>query len=135
MLLTSIIPLFLLITIVYQISRRALYPNNDNAFDKESTHFLKGLCAIIVVMVHFPADKTNPLQDAIGSFAYIAVTFFFFVSAYGMQYSIDNNPNYLKKFWRNRLGSLLVPMLIVNVLTFIYLQIGEAKPAVSAHCA
>lgn len=67
-----------------------------NAFDKQNTHFIKGLSALIVVMVHFPADKVNPLQDGIGSFAYIAVTFFFFVSAYGMQYSIEKYHRALK---------------------------------------
>lgn len=91
-----------------------------NPLDVQSTHILKGICAVIVVMVHFPVAYSNPLQDAAGSFAYVAVTFFFFVSAYGMQYSFFQREDYLKKFWINRLTGLLVPMLLVNVLIYIY---------------
>lgn len=101
------------------------------AFDKHTTHFFKGLCAIIVVMVHFPACKANALQDCIGSFAYVAVTFFFFVSAYGMQYSVEKNPEYLRRFWKGRLSALLVPMLIVNLFSYAYTCI-DPKPGDSA---
>lgn len=97
-----------------------------NAFDLPSTHFFKGLCAMIVVLVHIPEQYSNPLQDAVGSFAFIAVTFFFFVSAYGMQYSLEHRPDYLSGFWRKRLIGLLVPMFLVNIISSIYCNINPS---------
>ena len=82
---------------------------------KELTHVLKGLCSIVVILVHIPRQAQNPLQDAIGSFAYVAVTFFFLFSAYGMSLSVRKSPNYLRHFWRGRLAALLIPCLVINV--------------------
>ena len=79
---------------------------------------LKGLCCLIVIYVHIPMDYRNPLQDAIGSFAYVCVTIFFLISSYGMMLSVEKNNDYLKKFWRNRLVALLIPCLFVNIVAF-----------------
>ena len=51
--------------------------DNPQFMNKSSSDTLKGLCAMVVVMVHFPEAYQNTLQDAIGSFGYVAVTFFF----------------------------------------------------------
>lgn len=65
--------------------------------------------------MHVPAEYRNPLQDAIGSFAYVCVTLFFLISAYGMMLSGERKDDYLKHFWGNRLVALLVPCLMVNI--------------------
>ncbi|MGN1217193.1 MAG: acyltransferase family protein [Phocaeicola sp.] len=85
-------------------------------FSKDYTNVLKGLCCIIVIYVHFPSKYQNAFQDAIGSFAYVAVTLFFMVSAYGMMLSVEKKKSYLNTFWRNRLVSLLIPAFLVNVV-------------------
>lgn len=78
---------------------------DDNAFfGKDYTTELKGLCCLIVIYVHVPVAYRNPIQDAIGSFAYICVTLFFLISAYGMMLSAERKEEYLRHFWRNRLG-------------------------------
>lgn len=84
---------------------------------------LRGLAAIIVVFVHFPVTYANPLQDAVGSFGYVAVTIFFLFSAYGMQYSVEKSQKYLKTFWINRFASLVIPNMVVNLsmAAFIYI--------------
>lgn len=111
-LLTAVIPLLMLLA-VFPGSRK----DTEGAFffGKEYTRTLKGLCAVVVMMVHVPEHLGNPLQDAMGSFAFVAVTCFFLVSAYGMHYSLTHKEDYLRHFWRNRLSSLLVPQLLVNV--------------------
>ena len=92
---------------------------DDNAFfGKVYTTVLKGLCCLIVIYVHIPIDFRNPLQDAIGSFAYVCVTIFFLISSYGMMLSVEKNKDYLKTFWRNRLVALLLPCLFVNIVAF-----------------
>lgn len=94
-------------------------PKSGDFFSKDYTTVLKGLCCIIVVYVHVLESYQNPLQDAIGSFAYICVTLFFLFSAYGMMLSVGKNPNYLQSFWRNRLVALLIPCILISVLIYV----------------
>jgi len=70
----------LLIFIIMICLKRRNCENEKSFFTKEYTTALKGLAAIVVIFVHVPADYSNVLQDAIGSFGYVAVTFFFLVS-------------------------------------------------------
>ncbi len=89
-------------------------------FNLDTSSAMRGFWALVVVLVHIPADYQNPLQDAIGSFAYIGVTFFFMTSSYGLTLSALKNPQgFLKGFWRKRLFKLLIPMLVVNILTIL----------------
>ena len=87
--------------------------NTEDLFSRDYTSVLKGLCCIIVVMVHIRDGYTNSLQDAIGSFAYVCVTLFFMISAYGMQLSVESKADYLNHFWRNRLLALLIPKYFI----------------------
>ena len=87
-----------------------------NFLSKEYTDVLKGLCCIVVVYVH--VKNGNPLQDAIGSFAYVCVTLFFLFSSYGMLLSVEKKKEYLAHFWRNRLVALLVPLFFINLASF-----------------
>lgn len=98
-------------------------------FSKQYTDVLKGLCCLIVIYVHVRPERGNALQDAIGSFAYVAVTFFFLVSAYGMMAGVERKKNYLNSFWRNRLVSLLIPCLLINIVDYVLnrLVTGEAS--------
>ena len=113
MLLTAIIPIVLCLLALYGVKQ------DDKAFfSKNCTNALKGLASVVVVLVHVREAHGNPLQDAIGSFAFVGVTFFFLVSSYGMHFAIDKNPNYLSTFWRNRLISLLIPVFFVNICQF-----------------
>jgi len=88
--------------------------NKDSFISFEDTTFLRGFWCIIVVLVHVPADFQNKLQDMMGSFAYIGVTFFFLTSAYGLKYKLSTDAEYIRNFWRRRLPSLLFPALIAN---------------------
>ena len=97
--------------------------NSDSSkatfFSKKYTTALKGVCSIVVIFIHIPDAYQNPLQENVGRFAYIAVTLFFMISAYGMQLGL-RKPCYLKHFWRNRLSSLLIPCLVVNLTWFCF---------------
>ena len=93
--LTAIIPLIALISGAVK-SKRA--ENANDLFSKDYTSVLKGICCIVVVMVHIGPNYANFLQDAISSFGYICVTLFFMFSAYGMQLSVEYKKNYLNNF-------------------------------------
>lgn len=94
-------------------------------FTKDYTTTLKGACALIVILVHIPLLYSNKLQDAVGSFAYVAVTIFFMISAYGMEFSYDHKKNYLKHFWQNRIISLLAPIVIINIIAFLAISCAQ----------
>ena len=85
--------------------------------NKEQTTIIRAICCIIVILVHIPKTHGNVVQDAIGSFGYIAVTLFFMFSAYGLKYSVENKENYLKNFWKNRILVLLIPYWIANIIS------------------
>ena len=122
--LTALVPLILLAVMAWGNKREN---NLSEFFSKDYTTALKAAACIIVIMVHVPVEHGNPMQDAIGSFAYICVTIFFMVSAYGMQYSGERKATYIKTFWRNRLSSLLVPCFIINIVSCLYGMVNNGE--------
>lgn len=94
-------------------------PNKETFFDLHDSTMLKGMFCIIVVLVHIPAAYQNRIQDMIGSFAYIGVTFFFMTSAYGLKYSILHKKGYLRQFWLRRIPALLIPAILCNLVSII----------------
>lgn len=114
--LTLFILLFLLFALFWQNKK----VENYIFLSKDYTNTLKGICSIVIIFVHIPLHFQNPLQDAIGSFAYVAVTIFFLISAYGMLLNAETKKNYLRRYWQNRLVSLLIPCLLVNIVVFLY---------------
>lgn len=103
--------------------------SNDQCFfmGKDYTTILKGFCCIIVILVHIPLVYANKFQDAVGSFAYVCVTLFFLISAYGMSFSRDKKADYMKHFWRNRLVSLLIPQLLINLFAFVIVLLTKKQ--------
>ncbi len=89
---------------------------NVGIIDKSQANIVRAICAIVVILIHIPSEHGNIVQDAIGSFAYVAVTIFFMLSAYGLKYSVENKEGYLKKFWKNRILVLLIPFWIANII-------------------
>lgn len=115
-LLTALIPVTLFSVMLYG-SKRA---ENQNGFmSREYTTIVKAACCIIVILVHIPAAYMNKLQDAMGSFAYVCVTLFFLMSAYGMSLSEERKTGYMQHFWRNRLVALLIPQLLINICSTV----------------
>lgn len=112
-LITLLLLVLFVVALFWKVKPRV---NGKGFFDKDYTNTLKGICSIVVVFVHVPEVYQNPLQDALGSFAYVCVTGFFIVSAYGMQYSLEHNTKYLDSFPINRLTSLLIPQIIINII-------------------
>lgn len=101
-------------------------------FSANDSKMLKGLFCIIVVLVHVPQAYQNSIQDLIGSFAYIGVTFFFMTSAYGLRWGVEHKSGYLKGFWKKRLPSLLIPAILCNLLFFVSNYfLGESNSLIS----
>lgn len=102
-------------------------PEKKNFFDLSDTTVLKGIFCIIVVLVHVPVEYQNPIQDAVGSFAYIGVTFFFMTSSFGLMYSTEHKEGYINRFWLNRLPPLLIPALLCNAVDIAVKALGDTQ--------
>lgn len=91
---------------------------NDSFFDKHNSKAMRGFWCLIVVLVHIPTEYQNQIQDMIGSFAYIGVTFFFMTSAYGLSTGVrkDTDSN---KFWISRMPKLILPNWISNAVAVL----------------
>ena len=90
-------------------------PDKDSFLSQEEARFFRGFWCIIVILVHIPLAFGNRIQDMLGSFGYIGVTFYFMTSAYGLKYSVAHKEGYMKRFWRNRLPGLLVPAALISI--------------------
>ena len=91
----------------------------DSFMSLSDSAFLRGFWCIIVMLVHVPAAYQNPLQDMVGSFAYIGVTFFFMTSSFGLKFSLTNKSGYMDHFWRRRLPPILIPAVIANAFSVL----------------
>lgn len=94
-------------------------PDKDTFLSQEEARFFRGFWCIIVILVHIPLVYGNRIQDMLGSFGYIGVTFYFMTSAYGLKYSVAHKDGYMKHFWRNRLPGLLVPAALISILIVV----------------
>lgn len=101
---------------------------NTNFFDKSTSASLRGFWCIVILLVHVPEAYQNTIQDLVGSFAYIGVTFFFISSSFGVMQGIMKKGNsYFENFWKNRLKRLLIPMLISNIFMFLFILVTTKK--------
>ncbi len=113
--LTALLPLIMLVFLFYGSKKDT---KGNFFFSKDYTTVLKGLCCIFIVIGHTPDMYKNSLQDMMSSFGYVRVTLFFMMTGYGISLCADRKVGYMKSFWRNRLASLLVPGILVNIASF-----------------
>ena len=97
----------------------------------DDTLFFRAFWCIIVIMVHIPPAYQNKLQDLIGSFAYIGVTFFYLASGYGLKYSVSNKKDYLQTIWKHRLPSLLIPAILANAFQVFVRLINKGGSSIT----
>lgn len=88
---------------------------------------LRGVWCIIIILVHIPYTYQNSIQDILGSFAYIGVTFFFMTSAYGLKLGVAKKENYLRNFWKKRLPGVLIPAFTINIIGVLFEIVYEKK--------
>lgn len=130
--LTYALMTILILAIVASVLYGTKIDKNKNSFMSiDDTNFLRGFWCVIVVLVHIPAAYQNRLQDMLGSFAYIGVTFFFMASAYGLKYSMIHKKGYMDHFWRRRLPAILVPAFFANVFNIMIKGVKEGFGGIS----
>ena len=88
-------------------------------FDKTSTNALRGICCLVVMMVHIPGAHGNRIQDLVSSFGFIAVTIFFMMSGYGLTLSYEKSNIDLYAFWKKRYLKLILMNWLVNAFIIL----------------
>lgn len=99
-----------------------LLPNRDyDLMSKEDTLAFKGIFSIVVILHHVSQiENTIPYIHHFANFGMYAVSFFFFISAYGMTKQVKlNREKYLKGFFKKRFLKLLLPIFVVTVLHIV----------------
>lgn len=81
---------------------------------------LRGICCFPVIFSHIPDLYSNKYQSWAGSFAFVAVMFYFIFSSYGLEISANSKPGYLNHFFRNRFSSILVPYILCILLRLLF---------------
>ena len=118
------IVIFLAMTLVAGAQVRE---DGQHFFDINNSNALRGFWCLIVVLVHIPVAHQNSIQDMVGSFAYVGVTFFFMTSAYGLKLQMRKSPNRIKMFWKRRLPKLLISCFVVNLLNILVNEITNRE--------
>lgn len=80
-------------------------------FSLNWTTTIRGICCIIVVFSHLGVDEYN-----IGYLHFVAVSFFFMFSGYGLIFSIRNKADYIDKGLPKHLLKLIIPYLFILLL-------------------
>lgn len=106
----------ILFTIFYKLK---IIPHgiNSSYLSVENTNSVKAICAIGVVMYHITSEvdcgNAFYIFRIIG---YLMVSVFFFYSGYGLIYSLNKKPNYLKKFFTGRICKVLIPYILAVII-------------------
>lgn len=103
------------------------FKKDDGFLDKNSSNVIKGFFILLIVFSHilnaFPYHgvMSHPLAIFRAILGQLVVTMFFFISGYGIMYSIDSKGNaYSKSIITNRFLRILIYTIISLVPFFIY---------------
>ena len=108
-----------------QIAPRGQF--HETAFSREQTRSLKGVFALAVLLHHLCAYLSVEFRSLI-AFQYvgfISIGAFFFISGYGLICRADENPHYLRGFFRGRVLTVLLPYYVINVFYCLINCVGQ----------
>ena len=87
-------------------------------FDKDIVTVLKPLLALGIVLHHLHSQSV--FLHEFERWGPVIVGFFFFISGYGLYYSYNNNPSYMKNFViKNILQKLVTPIILAYFLNLL----------------
>lgn len=93
---------------------------DDNYLDKTSTSALAGFAAILIIIHHISQqDAFRYVSLELFEFVdlgFLITSIFLFNSGYGLTVSKNNNPDYLKGFFKKRILVVLIPFVISNIV-------------------
>lgn len=112
---TNILMLFIVLLLLFMVLWKAEYvKTEDHFFNKQNTQAMRGIWCIIIMLVHVPLNQQNNIQNFIGSFAFIGVTFFFMISSYTMTLNYIDNEKFNFKYFIKRITKILFVCLLTD---------------------
>lgn len=100
-------------------------PNLEgNYLNQDNTIYLRGICAIFVVLHHISQYiSTGNFFNYLIFMGRYAVGVFFFLSGYALLTQFNKSKDYLKKFFSKRILNLVIPYLIFALIYFIFYKV------------
>lgn len=86
--------------------------------EQRNTDRLKGILALIVMEGHIVKFGDFPGLFFLDKAGVLMVGIFFFLSGYGVMYSMEHKPNYLHGFLGKRILSVLIPCYLLYLLNY-----------------
>ncbi len=109
--------LLLLFVLLIICGVKRAVPGERRLFSPSGSAAVRGAAAAAVVLHHLSKEVAIPsLLLPFMPIGYLAVTLFYFYSGYGLYNQMEQRPDYLKRFYRNRLPKLLIPFWGINLL-------------------
>lgn len=117
---TYLIMCLIIAFMIFSILWKARVPgNSEHFFNLENTKALRGFWCYWVIIVHLPEIYGNRIQDLIGSFGYVGITFFFMTSGFGLALINEKRKDSIRIFWRKRLPKILITGVVANLLSIL----------------
>lgn len=99
--------------VVIGVSRKKV---NERSIGSEQALALRGVCAIEIMIGHIGLATGSIVLYPNRKAGILFVGIFFMLSGYGLRYSVDNKPEYLKHFFVKRIMKLLIPAYLAYVV-------------------
>lgn len=117
------IPIIIIINCKTNIKKQ-----NEVILTKKETIYVKAICSILIVLHHL----SQRIGINIITLPYIevgkySVAMFLFISGYGLMKSLKNNNKYLSNFIVNRVFTIYMPFVIVNIIMILINWTGGFK--------
>lgn len=94
--------------------------SKEDYLSKSTTDSLKAIFAVIIVLVHARGMTTHFNDTIIGmiltALGYLSVAIFFFLSGYGLQFSVKNKSSYIKAFPKNKILDFYIKYIIAIIV-------------------
>lgn len=93
---------------------------NNQYLSLESTRMIKGFLAIVIIFLHLTHETTEGfLFPKFMNIGFLAVSVFFFISAYGLQKRYMSDKDYVKHFLSKRISAVLIPYIVFCYLYWL----------------
>jgi len=93
--------------------------NRDSEVIKKLNQY-RGVFALLIVIGHAMAPNTDSILSVmLVRTQFLLVSYFFFVSAYGMVFSFYHKQNYFKGFVRKKIGYLVMVSIVLYIAALI----------------
>jgi len=125
----------IILIFLFLFSRINRQDNYRNSLSIYNTTLIKGLGSILVVFCHLSHFYNGVfLLPSLYYFGYASVGLFFFFSGFGLMKQYLTKKDYQIGFLKKRLGKILIPYAVFNVIYWIYYSLTGTVKSIGDIC-